>query len=214
MRTRIKICGVTDAETARAAAAAGADAIGLIFHPPSARHLQLAQAAAIARAAPAWVASVAVMVNPSADFVRAVLADVRPSCLQFHGEEDAAFCDAFGTPYIKALRVARDADLARLEARYPSARGILLDAHRADAPQQYGGGGTAFDWARARYGGELPLILAGGLHAENVAEALTQVRPYGVDVSTGVEADAPGGGKDAAKIERFCREVQRYDAPM
>lgn len=205
MRTRIKICGVTDPDSARVAVAAGTDAIGLIFHPPSERHLEPARAAAICRAVAPFVATVAVMVNPSAEQVRGIIAQVNPSHLQFHGEEPADFCAAFGKPYIKTLRVAGDADLRKelteMVRRYPSAQGILLDTHASD---RYGGTGTAFDWGQARYDGPMPILLAGGLTAENVAEALAQVAPYGVDVSTGVESN---GRKDAEKIRRFCQKV-------
>ena len=208
MRTRIKICGVTDADTARVAVAAGADAIGLIFHPPSTRHLERQQAASICRAVGPFVSTVAVMVNPTAECVRAIIEQVNPSHLQFHGEEPADFCAAFGKPYIKALRVADGVNLPEMESRYPSAGGILLDTH---APDRYGGTGAAFDWNRARYGGTLPLILAGGLTPENVAEALARVSPFGVDVSSGVET---AGRKDAEKIRRFCAEILRKNCPI
>ncbi|MGR3984183.1 MAG: phosphoribosylanthranilate isomerase [Gammaproteobacteria bacterium] len=199
MRTRIKICGITDSATARIAAQAGADAIGLVFHPPSARALELAQAAEIARAAAPFVATVAVLVDPAAEWVREIIARVSPSCLQFHGGEPPDFCAAFGLPYLKALRIGGDnADLPAAEARYASARGILLDTAHADMA---GGGGIPFDWKLANYAGKLPLILAGGLDAHNIGAAIEQVRPYGVDVSSGVES---GGRKDAEKIRRFC----------
>lgn len=201
LRTRIKICGVTDPDLAGVAVAAGADALGLIFHPPSARHLELAQAAAICRAVGPFVATVAVLVNPAQEAVRAIIEQVNPSHLQFHGDEPAAFCAAFGKPYIKGLRVAPGVDLRDMEAQYPSARGILLDTHR---PGVYGGSGAAFDWNQANYGARLPLILAGGLTADNVARAIAETAPFAVDVSSGVESD---GRKDAEKIRRFCRAV-------
>ena len=209
MRTRIKICGVTDPDTARVAVAAGADAIGLIFHPPSERHLEPARAAAICRAVGPFVSTVAVMVNPTAECVREIIEQVNPDQLQFHGEEPADFCAAFGKPYIKALRVVPDVNvrkaLRETEVRYESARGILLDTHASD---RYGGTGTVFDWSQVS-GGQgggvaMPLILAGGLTPENAAKALTEVAPYGVDVSTGVESD---GHKDPDKIRRFCQIV-------
>ena len=190
---------------AQEAVAAGADAIGLIFHPPSPRHLTLSQAAAICRAVGPFVTTVAVMVNPEAAQVREIIEGVNPGHLQFHGEEPADFCAAFGKPYIKTLRVAPAADLPKAlretERRYGSARGILLDTHAAD---RYGGTGERFDWARIP-GSSMPLILAGGLTPENVAEALGEVAPFGVDVSSGVESE---GCKDPEKIRRFCRAAQ------
>lgn len=214
MRTRIKICGVTDPDTAAAAVAAGADAIGLVFHPPSARHVQLAQAAAIAGAAGPFVATVAVLVNPDAATVRVIVKQVRPGYLQFHGEESDEFCAGFGVPYIKALRVksgAGDGDLSAAAAEFPNARALLLDTHRDGV---YGGSGETFDWRRADYGGKLPLILAGGLQADNVAAAIAQVRPFAVDVSSGVEVDGEAGRKDADKIRAFCRAVAAADATV
>lgn len=202
---------MTDAGAAAAAVAAGADAVGLVFHPPSSRFVELAQAAAVAEAARAagpFTATVAVLVNPEAATVRAIIDQVGPSHLQFHGEEADDFCAGFGVPYIKALRVAPGADLRALENRHPSARGVLLDTHRDGV---YGGSGETFDWRRANYdgGARLPLILAGGLDAGNVAQALAQVKPYAVDVSSGVET---GGRKDAAKIRAFCQAVAAADA--
>lgn len=211
MRTRIKICGVTEPGIAARAAAAGADAIGLVFHPPSARHIKLATAAAAAaaaRAANPFVATVAVMVNPSAAAVHAIIDRVGPSHLQFHGEESDAFCAGFDLPFIKALRVKPGADLRAASAAYPSARALLLDAHRDGV---YGGSGETFDWRRAAAGPlPRPVILAGGLNAGNVAAAIEQVAPCAVDVSSGVEV-APGR-KDAHKIRMFCSAVAIADA--
>lgn len=210
MRTRIKICGVTEPGIAAQAAVAGADAIGLVFHPPSSRYLELTQAAAVARAARAagpFVAIVAVMVNPAADTVRAIVEKVAPSHLQFHGEEADDFCAGFGLPFIKALRVQPGTDARAAAAQYPSAHALLLDAHR---PGVYGGSGKTFDWRRADVGdGGLPLILAGGLNVGNVRDAVAQVEPYAVDVSSGVEV-APGR-KDALKIRMFCNAVAMAD---
>ena len=208
---------MTDPGVAQTAVAAGADAIGLIFHPPSACCLELEQAAAICRAPGVgpFVSTVAVLVNPSAERVTAIIERVNPSHLQFHGDEPADFCAAFGKPYIKALRVADDADAAGTDwaeraARYPSAHGILLDTHVHNA---YGGTGATFDWRLARHdgndGNDKPLILAGGLTPENVAEAVALVAPYAVDVRSGVET---GGRKDAEKIRRFCRQAGAHGA--
>ena len=147
MRTRIKICGITDPETARLAAQAGADAIGLVFHPPSARALELQRAAEISRAAAPFVAAVAVLVDPDADLVREIIARVAPACLQFHGDEPPEFCASFGLPYVKALRVGGDDDdLPAREARYTSARGILLATAQAE---RAGRSCVAFDWQPA-----------------------------------------------------------------
>jgi len=216
MRTRIKICGVTDVATAAAAVDAGADAIGMIFHPPSSRHLELKQAATVAaaaRAAGPFVATVAVLVNPAAAAVRAIIDAVAPTHLQFHAEESDAFCAGFGLPYIKALRVKSDSDLSAAAAKFPSARAILLDTHRAGV---YGGSGETFDWRRARYAGDghRKLILAGGLTVENVAAGIARVRPFAVDVSSGVEVDGEAGRKDSGKIHAFCRAVAAADATV
>jgi len=216
MRTRIKICGVTDAATATAAVAAGADAIGLVFHPPSSRHLELRQAATVAEAARAagpFIAQVAVLVNPAESTVRSIIDAVRPTHLQFHGEESDAFCAGFGLPYIKGLRVKSGADLPAAAAEFPTARAILLDTHRDGV---YGGSGETFDWRRAAHAGDarLPVILAGGLTVENVATAIAQVRPFAVDVSSGVEVDAEPGRKDTGKIHAFCQAVAAADATV
>ena len=202
LRTRIKICGMTDPDAARIAAAAGADAIGLIFYEPSHRHLSLDQAAAIRGSLPPMVDSVAVVVNPDPDYVRAILERVGPSMLQFHGEETDEFCAGFGLPYLKTVRVSGQTDPAPRERDYPRCHGILLDTF---VPDKYGGSGVRFDWSRADYGGTKPVILAGGLDVDNVREALETVRPYGVDVSTSLET---GGVKDPDKIVAFCRRVQ------
>ena len=195
-------------DDAQAAVSAGADAVGLIFYAPSSRHLSLPQAAEICRAVPPFVATVAVMVNPSAEEVQAILRAVNPAYLQFHGEESAAFCDGFGKPYIKTLRVAEDADwraeATAMATQYPSADAILLDTH---SREKYGGTGATFNWGNGRYNGEKPIILAGGLHTENVTEAVQRVAPFAVDVSSGVESD---GRKDPVKINAFCKKV--YEA--
>ena len=201
-RTRIKICGITSPELATIACAAGADAIGLMFFDPSSRHLEIEQARAIRACVTPYVTSVAVMVNPDIDYVRAIINQVGVGQLQFHGEEDNAFCESFGLPYVKALRVAEDTDLKAAERKYPGCSGILLDTH---LPGLYGGSGKTFDWNKARFGAEKPLILAGGLVAKNVAEAISTTRPYGVDVSSGVETN---GIKDPAKIRQFCANAR------
>ena len=205
MLTRIKICGITRTEDALAASAAGAYAIGLMFCPQSPRHLELDQAAAIRRCLPPFVVAVAVFLDASEDEIRGVVRQVRPDCLQFHGREPEAFCRAYGLPYLKTVPMT-GVDPVEFANRYPSAHGFLLDSH---APGQPGGSGRGFNWAQAPKKLGAPLILAGGLNPDNVADAIRQVRPYAVDVSSGVESSA--GIKDAALMQAFVKGVQRGD---
>lgn len=207
--TRIKICGITRPEDALAVAASGADALGLVFHEKSPRHVTFQQAARVAAVVPPFVTVVGLFVNPSEEDVREVLRQVPLDTLQFHGEEEPAFCARFGRPWIKAIRVRRDVDLIQCAARYADAQGLLLDAFVEGA---HGGTGAMLDWALIPPAMPLPLILAGGLHAGNVAEAVRLVRPYAVDVSSGVEAGR--GIKDAAKIAAFINEVKRIDLQL
>jgi len=205
-RTRAKICGITRVEDALAAAEAGADAIGLVF-AASPRRIDLATARAIRHALPPFVATVALFVNPSRDEVGAVLDQVAPDWLQFHGEEPPAFCAGFDRPYFKAARVRPDLDLLQYAALYADAGALLLDAWSPDA---HGGTGHRFDWGLIPRALPKPVILAGGLDAGNVAEAIRAVRPWAVDVSSGVEAAK--GIKDAAKVAAFMKEVRIADA--
>jgi len=200
--TRVKICGITRVQDALAAAHSGADAIGLIFYQHSPRYVSIAQAAQLAAALPPFVTVVGLFVNAEAAFVREVLAGVRPDLLQFHGEETAEFCAQFNRPYIKAVRVKAGVDLLQCAADYSGAAGLLLDAH-VEGVQ--GGTGATFDWTLIPEAMPLPIILSGGLQPENVAAAIRQVRPYAVDVSSGVEANK--AIKDAVKITRFIQEV-------
>ncbi len=201
--TRVKICGITRPEDGLAAAQAGADAIGLVFYDRSPRNLAIAQAVSIVRALPPFVSTVALFVNPQAEWVAAVLQQVRPDVLQFHGEESAQFCRSFGVPYLKALRVRPQVDLIQSAALYPDAQGVLLDAW-SDAA--HGGTGAQFDWSLIPANVPQPLLLAGGLHPANVRQAIEQVRPWAVDVSSGVEISK--GIKDAALIAAFMKEVK------
>jgi phosphoribosylanthranilate isomerase len=201
VRIRVKICGITRAEDARAAARAGADAIGLVFYPPSPRCLTPAQARGLREALPPFVSAIALFVNPAQAEVERVLAEVRPDALQFHGEEDPAFCAQFGLPYIKACRVKEGTDLLKYFAAFAGAQGWLADAY----VEAYGGVGARFDWSLVPAVRDRPLILSGGLSVANVGEALRVVRPWGVDVSSGVEVAK--GIKDAAMIEAFIAEV-------
>ena len=205
-RTRIKICGITREQDALAAACNGADALGLVFYEKSPRNVSLGQAAQLARAIPPFVTVVGLFVNPAVEYVREVLAKVPMDVLQFHGEEMPEFCGQFGRPYLKAIRVRAGVDLVQCAAAYRAAQGLLLDAF-VEGTQ--GGTGESFDWSLIPQELPLPVILSGGLHAGNVAEAIRQVRPYGVDVSSGVEASK--GIKDAAKIAAFINEVKRSD---
>lgn len=197
-RVRVKICGITRTEDARAAVAAGADALGFVFYPPSPRFVAPAVASAIVRALPPFVASVGLFVDATEAEVRAVLEVVPLTLLQFHGDETDDFCARFGRPWIKALAVCPDRDVVADMACHPRASGILLDAWHPDLK---GGTGQRFEWARFPRDVARPLILAGGLTPANVAEAIAATHPYAVDVSGGVEVAK--GIKDAALIKAF-----------
>ena len=196
-RVRIKICGLTRDEDVRAAVEAGADALGFVFFPPSPRFVDPERAARLVRLVPPFVSTVGLFVNAGAQYVRETLAAVPLHLLQFHGDEDEAYCRQFGRPYIKAARMEPGFDLLRYAAAFPSAQAILADA----LVDGYGGGGTAFDWNLIPPALPKPLILSGGLDADNVGEAIDRVRPAAVDVSSGVEAAK--GVKDAARIRAF-----------
>jgi phosphoribosylanthranilate isomerase len=199
---RIKICGLTRAQDMQAAIDAGADALGLVFYPSSPRFVGLDQAARLARLAPPFVSVVGLFVNAEAQCVRETLAAVPLHWLQFHGDEDDAYCRQFGRPYIKAARIEPGFDLLQYAADFPSAQAILADAF----VEAYGGGGRTFDWNLIPPGVPKPLVLSGGLDAGNVGEAIARVRPAAVDVSSGVEASR--GIKDAAKIRAFIAAVR------
>jgi phosphoribosylanthranilate isomerase len=205
MRTRVKICGITRSVDARAAAEAGADAIGLVFYPPSPRYLSTERAVEIRDALPPFVQTVALFVNPDAAQVAQVIGRVRPAMLQFHGEEDPAFCAQFGTPFVKACRVRPGVDALEYLRPFSRAAAWLFDSY----VPEYGGVGEAFDWSLLPVTKERPVILSGGLSRANVAEAIRRARPWGVDVSSGVEAAK--GIKDAAKIAAFMAEVSNAD---
>lgn len=207
--TRVKICGITRMEDALAAARSGADAIGLVFYERSPRHVSIGLAAQLAAALPPFVSVVGLFVNAEDAFVREVLAGVPLDLLQFHGDESPEFCAQFARPYLKAIRVKTGVDLLQCASDFRSAKGLLLDAHVEGIP---GGTGATFDWALIPKQLPLPVILSGGLDAENVAAAIKQVRPYAVDVSTGVEASK--GIKDAAKIAAFINEVKKIDVQL
>ncbi len=213
MRTRIKICGITRLQDARAAAEAGADAIGLVFYPHSPRYLSAERAVEIRDALPPFVQTVALFVNPDAAQVAQVMQRVRPALLQFHGDEAPEFCAQFGVPFVKAYRVRSAASSGNdaLEYLRPFSRAAawLFDSH----VPEYGGVGESFDWsllpAASSASRDRPFILSGGLSRGNIAEAIRRVRPWGVDVSSGV--DSAKGFKDAAKIAAFIAEVRNAD---
>lgn len=192
------------------AARQGADAIGLVFYPPSPRHVSLAQATAIAAALPPFVTTVGLFVNPDPAQVEAVLRELRLDVLQFHGDEAPEFCGRFGVPWLKAVRVKPGVDLVQYAIRYQRAQGLLLDAYVEGTA---GGTGQSFDWALIPPRLPLPVILSGGLDAGNVRAGIEQVKPWAVDVSSGVEAgkgiNTLKGIKDAAKVAAFMREVRK-----
>ena len=208
-RTRVKICGITREQDAAAAIAAGADALGLVFYAPSPRHVTPQRAAQLTAHLPAFVTRVGLFVNESPETVGAVLAQVPLDLLQFHGDEDAAYCSQFGKAWIKAARVKPGLDLLEYALAFAQARGmsgLLLDADVAG----YGGGGKTFDWSLIPRSLPLPVILSGGLHPGNIAQAVRAVRPWAVDVSSGVEAAR--GIKDVQKITEFIAGVRDADA--
>ena len=207
MRTRVKICGITRPEHARAAASAGADAIGLMFYEPSPRFVSREYAAEICAVLPPMVSIVGVFVNPARCEIEAAVRAVPVDLLQFHGDEPPELCADAGMPYVKAVRVRTRDDIVEAAARFPHARALLLDAHH-DA--LWGGTGRRFDWSIVPDDVEHPIVLAGGLTPENVADAIRLVRPFAVDVSGGVES-APGE-KDPRSIERFIKEVAGAEA--
>ncbi len=200
---RIKICGITRVDDALAAAEAGADAIGLVFYSQSPRAVTVEQARLIIAALPPFVTSVGLFVNHSRSELNEILHAVPLDMLQFHGDESASDCDGYQRPYLKALRVKVGDDIRAQVAAYPDASGILLDTFVAGMP---GGTGESFDWSLVPDNLSKPVILAGGLTVDNVRAAISQVRPYAVDVSGGVEQSK--GRKDAAKIHAFIRECR------
>jgi phosphoribosylanthranilate isomerase len=205
-RTRVKICGITREQDLEAAVAAGADALGFVFYPPSPRFLATARAAELVGRVPPFVTSVGLFVNPEAGFVREVLASARIDLIQFQGDETPEFCEQFGRPYLKVARMRPGLDLLEFARVFASARGLLLDTY----VEGYGGAGQVFDWSLVPVGLPLPVLLAGGLTADNVGSAIRQLRPWAVDVSSGVEIAK--GIKDAAKIAAFMVAVKNADA--
>ena len=206
VRTRIKICGVSREVDVDAAVTAGADAIGLVFYARSPRLVTLARAIELACALPPFVTPVALFVNPTAAEVAAVCAAIPQVLLQFHGDETPAFCTSFQRPYLRAIRVSGRGDLLDSACQHPHAQAILFDAD----VEGFGGGGKVFDWSLIPSAVPRPVVLSGGLHAGNVVRGIQAVRPWAVDVSSGVESAR--GIKDADKIRQFCEAVREADA--
>ncbi len=204
LRTRVKICGITRSADAAAAAQAGADAIGLVFYPPSPRFLSVERAREIRDALPPFVQSVALFVNADAAQVAQVIGRVHPAMLQFHGDEAPEFCAQFGLPFVKACRVKKGVSALEYLRPFSRAAAWLFDSH----VPEYGGVGESFDWSLVP-ATDKPVILSGGLSQANVAAAIRRVKPWGVDVSSGVESAK--GLKDAGKIAAFIAEVRNAD---
>jgi phosphoribosylanthranilate isomerase len=205
-RTRIKICGLTREADVDAAIAAGADAIGLVLYERSPRSLTIERAAELARRLPPFVTPVCLFVNADAAFVQRALQAVPLALPQFHGDESPAQCDAAGRAYLRAVRMAAGTDLLDCATRFPNARALLLDA----VVEGYGGGGKAFDWSVIPADVPAPVVLSGGLNPANVTDGVLRVRPWAVDVSSGVESAK--GIKVAALMRRFCEAVHEADA--
>lgn len=204
-RTRIKICGLTREADVDAAVAAGADAIGFVVYEKSPRYVTAARAGELARRLPPYVTPVVLLVNASAELHAQVLRAVPHALIQFHGDETPAQCEAVGRPYVRAARMAPGFDLLDFALSYPSAQAMLVDAH----VEGYGGGGKVFDWSLLPKQLPTPMILSGGLNLENVKDGVISLRPWAVDVSSGVEAAK--GIKDAALMRQFCQAVRAAD---
>ena len=205
-RTRIKICGITRVQDALHAAHRGADSIGLNFHPPSPRSLEIEKALEIRRVIPPFATVTALFLDDSEDWIAEVIHQLRPDCLQFHGNESTEFCEGWGVPYIKSIPMGSIEEPETYARLYESAQGFLLDSNVAG---RLGGSGDTFDWSKIPASFEFPLLLAGGINASNVADAIVRVRPWGVDVSSGVEVSK--GIKSADLMDHFFNEVKRGD---
>jgi len=206
LRTRIKICGLTREADVDAAVEAGADAVGFVFYDKSPRCVTLARAAALAKRLPPFVMPVGLFVNARDAEVDAACAEIPQLLLQFHGDETPAQCGRAGRPFLRAARIAAGFDLLDFATRFAHAQALLLDAH----VEGYGGGGKVFDWSLIQSAVPLPVVLSGGLHAGNVIHGIHTLRPWAVDVSSGVESAK--GIKDAHAIRRFCDAVREADA--
>jgi phosphoribosylanthranilate isomerase len=204
-RTRIKICGLTREADVDAAVDAGVDAVGFVLYEKSPRHVTLARAATLARQLPPFVTPVLLLVNAGESFVSDAMAQVPQALLQFHGDETPEQCEQSGHPYIRAARMASGFNLLDFARQFAKAQAMLVDAH----VEGYGGGGQLFDWSLLPSGLPCPIILSAGLNPRNVADGVRKVRPWAVDVSSGVEAAK--GIKDAALMRQFCQAVRAAD---
>src|SRR5664279_1854952 len=205
-RTRIKICGVSRPEDVAAAVDAGADAVGFVFHPDSPRFVSLEHASMLARGLPPYVTPVGLFVNAEPQAIAAAVAAIPNLVMQFHGDENAGECAAAGRPFLKAARMAPGFDLLDFARRFSAAQALLLDTHA----EGWGGSGKVFDWSLVPRAVPHRLVLSGGLHAANVAAGIQAVRPWAVDVSSGVESSR--GVKDAVAIRAFCDAVREADS--
>jgi phosphoribosylanthranilate isomerase len=203
MRPKIKICGFTNAENAREASFLGIDAIGLVFYDKSPRYVEVETALEIVSVLPPFINRVGLFVNADSGFIDEVLCEVPLDTLQFHGNESPIECSQYAMPFIKALRVTKAMDIAKMADDYHQASGLLLDTFHQEA---YGGTGEAFDWGLAKVDINLPIILAGGLNPDTVADAISQTNPYAVDVSSGVESAK--GIKNIDKVKQFIDNIK------
>ncbi|MBH9553086.1 phosphoribosylanthranilate isomerase [Inhella gelatinilytica] len=207
-RTRIKICGLREAQHVQAAVHAGADALGFVFYPPSPRAVSLQQATALVQGLPPFVTPVGLFVNAQPEEIEAALRAIPNLLLQFHGDESADDCERWGRPYLRAIAMHPGIRLVDSAQRFPGAQALLVDAPVSG----YGGGGKVFDWSLLEASVPYPVVLSGGLNADNVADGIRQVRPWAVDVSSGVEITR--GVKCPDKIRRFCAAVRAADAAL
>ena len=205
-RTRVKFCGITQRTDAALAVELGVDALGFVFHPDSPRYIEPAEAASIISKLPSFVTSVGLVVDRTSHEVNEIISATSIDLVQCHGEESALQCEQMARPYIKALRVKADSDISAIAESHKYARAILLDAYVPGIP---GGSGQRFDWQRAQTKIDQAVIVAGGLAADNVGAAIEQLKPYAVDVSSGIES-APGK-KDHAKMKEFMQVIRRND---
>jgi len=206
MRTRVKICGFTQVQDAVDAANLGVDAIGLVFYPPSPRNVSIEKAVEIVKALPAFVTVVALFVDETETRIREVLNNVAIDCIQFHGDETVQQCRLYNKPYMKAIRMKPELDVMALAEEYSDASALLLDAYH---PGVKGGSGSKFDWDLIPNNCSLPVILAGGLQMDNAKQAVQSVKPYALDVSSGVESSK--GIKDVAKMAAFIQAINEGD---